>query len=199
MKLERQIKLRLVLPVVLGMLVLGAATVALIYTQSSSWIDELASIIDDLQIAAVQSRAYGKASFVQSFVSSFVLDVRVLALYAAAATRGTLGTIARPIPSFFQLPLLDSPSVATPMPPETSRPLYSSYWSVNISTSADLAAAASSSMNSSVLDMAFRPLFLDKVSRTLSVNLGVEKWGKRGCALMVWGRGCRNSTEMTMK
>ncbi|KAJ3338617.1 hypothetical protein HDU93_009324 [Gonapodya sp. JEL0774] len=193
MKLERQIKLRLVLPVVLGMLVLGAATVALIYTQSSSWIDELASIIDDLQvrqtrtssllyfnascesfptnihvktqrpqITAVQSRAYGKASFVQSFVSSLVLDVRVLALYAASATRGTLGTIVRPIPSFFQLPLLDSPSVATPMPPETSRPLYSSYWSVNISTSADLAAAANSSMNSTVLDMVFRPLFLDK-------------------------------------
>ncbi|KAI8805858.1 hypothetical protein BJ742DRAFT_397486 [Cladochytrium replicatum] len=174
MKLTQQIKLRLVLPIGIGMLVLGVATLIPVVVQAPSWIDDLSVLIRDIRIDAFIARTSFKAAYVTSFVASSVVDVQMMGAFMAGFARGDLGVVTRPYPSYFYVQV---DNVNPPIPSDKS--FYSTYFNRNITTAAQLAAAATgTSLNSTTLDIMMRALYVDQ-SIITQVQLGFEDGGFR--------------------
>ncbi|KAI8805859.1 hypothetical protein BJ742DRAFT_397545 [Cladochytrium replicatum] len=98
----------------------------------------------------------------------------MMGAFMSGFARGDLGVVSRPYPSFFSVQV---DNVNPPIPDDKS--FYSAYFNRNITTAAQLTAAASgTSMNSTTLDIMMRALYVDKLTVT-QVQLGFDDGGFR--------------------
>ncbi|KAJ1547894.1 hypothetical protein HK096_009709 [Nowakowskiella sp. JEL0078] len=165
---------RLVVPLSVGMLLLGAVMCTLIFTQSDLWINSISTTINNIQLSSFNARTQLGAGLAKSVLMGFLLDVQNLAQYTDTALKiNPELTVLRPYPSFFRT-VLDT---APPKPRTGLEAFYSSYFNVDI-TSVNTLGTFNGSQNTTILDNIFRPLKLDKDGLEL-VYVGFVDHGMR--------------------
>lgn len=82
MKLTNHFLIRLVIPLTLGMLLLGIITLAVVYSKTPAWISSIeASILND-SFSGFQSRSSSRAQYVNEIMNGLELDTATAATYA---------------------------------------------------------------------------------------------------------------------
>ncbi|KAJ3125946.1 hypothetical protein HK098_008026 [Nowakowskiella sp. JEL0407] len=164
----------MIIPLVLGMLLLGGLMISVVYWQSGGWVNEISSLIRDIEMTTLSSESVLGAGLARSALSTFILDVKNLASYAALALKtGPEFNIVRPYPSYFASKLENDP----PKPPQGQESLYSEYFNINVTTSSQLTSFAAAQSNT-ILDNILRPLKIDK-EVVENVYFGFEDFGFR--------------------
>ncbi|KAJ1549509.1 hypothetical protein HK405_015132 [Cladochytrium tenue] len=176
MKLLHHVVYKLIVPLVLGVLVIGAVAVVVIFTQSPGWINPVADVLAATSLAGFTLRASTAARVADRVISAHLANTQVASTYIrnvlglgkSQASNEAINTTT-PYTSYFAAQLGDPP-VDPPLPGDPN--LYSAYYSNSIKTSADLSSNLNN-VNTTTFDNAFRPLAINSPS-IQAVQAGFE-------------------------
>ncbi|KAJ1554612.1 hypothetical protein HK096_002735 [Nowakowskiella sp. JEL0078] len=96
MKLSTQIILRLIIPLVLGMLLLGVTTTVLVYTQSGGWSASVEKVINEHQLDDFAVRPNSRAAITEFVLDGVKIDTNAAALYLRDLLRPGLERVSLP-------------------------------------------------------------------------------------------------------
>ncbi|RUS33480.1 hypothetical protein BC938DRAFT_471467 [Jimgerdemannia flammicorona] len=139
-----------------------------IYKRSNNWASTIQDIIENTEINAFKSISLGRAAIAQAITNGFLADNVVASTYALELFRSDLPSelplnYTKPYESYFTTEI-DTPLVDPPRPPGNQEKLYSGYFSVNITTIAQLNASTENMSRSTILDNVMRALAIGKPS-----------------------------------
>ncbi|KAJ1563421.1 hypothetical protein HK405_002105, partial [Cladochytrium tenue] len=164
MKFLRHIVYKLIVPLVLGVLVIGAVAVVVIFTQSPVWIDPVADVLVATSRSGFTLRASTAATVVDRVTSAHLANTRIAAAYVrnvlglgTAQADGVAVNTSAAYTSYFAAQV-GSPPADPPLPGNSK--LFSAYYSNSIQTTADLASNLDN-VNTTTFDNVFRPLVVN--------------------------------------
>ncbi|RUS13658.1 hypothetical protein BC938DRAFT_477736, partial [Jimgerdemannia flammicorona] len=136
-----------------------------IYRQSKNWTSTIQYIIENAEINSFKSISVGRAAIVQAVTNGFHVDNILASTYAVELFRSDLLNelplnVTKPYASYFSTKI-DSPLVDPSRPPGNQEKLYSAYFSVNVTTTAQLNAPTDTQSRSTVLDNVMRALAIN--------------------------------------
>ncbi|KAJ3293618.1 hypothetical protein HDU76_007023, partial [Blyttiomyces sp. JEL0837] len=179
MKFITHITLKLIVPLILGIIILGAITAGVILVLSPRWISRVESTIQQVAIDGFKSRALASATFANTALNSYLVNTQIASLYIRDVLQlpGSAGTAIdtnKPYTSYFAAQV-DNPPVDPPLPSVPT--LYSSYYNNNITTTAQVLARQNNDITT-VFDNAFRALAISHPT-VQAIQAGFEDNGWR--------------------
>ncbi|KAJ3107856.1 hypothetical protein HDU96_007767 [Phlyctochytrium bullatum] len=185
MKFVTNIILLLVLPMFVGMCIIGGITIGVIFAQSPDWINRMSDTIQKQARDGFVARAITQASSVNAAFSSYLISTHVAATYIRdvlnlpGTTPDTRIVTNKAYPSYFAAQL-GNPPVDPPLPPSSPIPgysTYSAYYRTSIATLNDFT-SFSATDNTTTFDNPFRAITLSNPA-TQVIQAGFEDNGWR--------------------
>ncbi|KAJ3278765.1 hypothetical protein HDU76_009747, partial [Blyttiomyces sp. JEL0837] len=169
----------LILPLIFGILTLGAITIGVILLFSPTWTSHVESTIQQVAINGFKSRALASATFANTALNSYIINTKIASWYIRDVLQlpGSAGTAINTNKSYISYfaAQVENPAVDPPLPSIPT--LYSSYYNNNITTTAQVLARQNSDITT-VFDNAFRALTINHPT-VQAIQAGFEDNGWR--------------------
>ncbi|KAI9348280.1 hypothetical protein DFJ73DRAFT_777345 [Zopfochytrium polystomum] len=172
----------LIVPLVLGILLIGAIAIAIFEAQSPKWINDISDTLTSTSLDGFRIRAVSTGTLAQGALAEYVVNTRIAALYARDVLRlrptnpNALASNGTTYPTYF-----GTTGEGFDTPPATTASLFSRYFSPNYNTPTGLG-NDNLGKSTSVLDNTLRAVFLKNPIGQL-VQFGLEDTTNNGFRL----------------